>query len=607
MDEIVRFLVEHPPWRDLPAERVAGIALRLQIEYFPRGARLLSGGGRPEGGLVVIRSGSVDLIRKGRGGDELRDRLGEGDVLASDPRVARRAPDIEAVAREDTLAYLLPREDLLPLMDEPSVQCFLAGTPGERVLAARVADPSRPGVDLAATAVGDLVTRPVLSCGPETTVCEAARMMRDAGVGSLLVRADPPGIVTDRDLRDRVLAVGVDPQGPVGGIRTMPLITVAAEAPLMDALALMVDRGVRHLPVVRDGAVVGVVTDTDLLRRRSRSPLLLRRVLERAGTPEATADWVDMVGASMGALVADDVQASAVGRVTSLAADVLVRRLIDRATARQGPAPAAWAWLATGAEGRCEAAWPVSRAGFVLWDEGAPPGMVAWCATLAAEVTAGLAAAGLRPPRDAPSPAQPGGLGPASPGLVAAVAEGDPVLLPALLDARRVAGPLDPGPFLRGLSEAARRSGAVERMAVQAFAVPPRGFFQGVVLERDGTVDADLDLDLRCLRPLVTMARVVAVRAGVSATSTPGRLVDAGQSDAISPVLARDLAAAWEFLAGLRLRLGRPSSALGGGVIQPDCLAPAERRLIKDVFAVIQEGLEVVGAPVPSGRAPWTA
>jgi CBS domain-containing protein len=607
MDEIVRFLVEHPPWRDLPAERVEGVAARLQIEYFPRGARLLSGGGRPEDGLVVIRSGSVDLVRKGRGGDELLDRLDEGDVLASDPRVARRAPDIEAVAREDTLAYLITREHLQPLMSEPSVQRFLAGTPGERVRVARVADPSRPGADLAATAVGDLVTRPVLGCGPDTPVCEAARRMRDAGVGSLLVLADPPGIVTDRDLRDRVLAVGGDLMGPVGGIRSTPLITVPADAPLMDALALMVDRGVRHLPVVREGAVVGVVTDTDLLRLQSRSPLLLRRVLERAGTPEATADWVGMVGASMEALVADDVQASAVGRVTSLAADVLVRRLIDRATVRLGPAPAAWAWLATGAEGRCEAAWPVSRAGFVLWDEGASRASVAWCASLAAEVTAGLAAAGLRPPRDAPSPADPGGLGPASSGLLAAVAAGDPVLLPALLDARRVAGPLDPGPFLNALSEAARRSGAVERMAADAFAVPPRGFFQGVVLERDGTADAHLDLDLRCLRPLVTMARVVAVRGGVSATSTPGRLADAGRRDVIPPVLARDLAAAWEFLAGLRLRLGRPSPALGGGVILPDCLVPAERRLMKDVFAVIQEGLEFVGAPVASGRAPWTA
>ena len=81
MDEIVRFLAEHPPWRDLPRDRVAEVAGRLQIEYFARGARLLSAGGLPSGALVVIRSGSIDLVHKGRGGDELLDRLGEGEAV----------------------------------------------------------------------------------------------------------------------------------------------------------------------------------------------------------------------------------------------------------------------------------------------------------------------------------------------------------------------------------------------------------------------------------------------------------------------------------------------------------------------------------------------
>ncbi len=607
MDEIVRFLAEHPPWRDLPRDRVAEVAGRLQIEYFARGARLLSAGGLPSGALVVIRSGSIDLVHKGRGGDELLDRLGEGDALAADPRVARRAPDVDAVAREDTLAYILRREHLLPLMDEPSVQRFLVGTPGERVRNARTGPGSHPGKELLATVVGDLVTRTPLACSPETPVREAAQRMRDAGIGSMLVLADPPGILTDRDLRDRVLADGGDPRGPVGQFRSMPLVTVPADAPVMDALALMVDRGVRHLPVTREGSVVGVITDTDLLRRQSRSPLLLRRVLERARSPEETAEWVGMVGASLETLVGGGVQASAVGRIGSLAADALLRRLIERATARLGPAPTEWTWLATGAEGRRESAWPPSRAGFVLWVDGAPSTMVAWCASLAAEVSGGLAIAGFRPAREAPSPAEPGGLGPASGGLAIAVAEGDTALLPALLDARPVAGTLDPAPFLRGLSEAARRSGAVERMASRANTVPPRGFFQGVVLERDGGIDDRLDLDLRCLWPLESMARVVAVRGGVFETSTPGRFVDAGALGVIPTVLARDLAATWEFLAGLRLRLGGPSPALGGGVIEPDRLVPAERRLMKDVFAVIQEGTEVVGAPVATGRPAWTA
>lgn len=607
MDEIVRFLVEHPPWRDLPRDQVRELAGRIEIEYFPRGARLPVMGGATSPGLVVVRSGSVEVLRPGCPCHEFVDRLGEGETLGGDAVAGGCTSDLTALAREDTLAYLVPRDALARVLDAPSVRRFLSADPGERLRDALEGGTSSPGGDLLAMAVGDLVTRPPLACPPEMTVAEAARRMQEARVGSLLVRGDPPGIVTDRDLRNRVLAVGGDPNGPVGAIQSAPLVTLPADALLLEALALMVERGVHHLPVTRDQQVVGVVTHTDVLRRQSRSPLLLSKVLERARTSTEAAAWVGLVGAAIAGLVQEGVRPSAVGRVAALAGDALVRRTLESVALRLGPAPSRWAWLATAAEGRCEAAWPPSRTGFLLWEDGATPATVGWCASLASQTVRELEAAGLRPPRDVPSAAVPAGLGPASATLVAAVMDGDLGLLRALLDGRPVAGTLDAAPFLGSLAEAAGRRGPLDRLAGALPPGLPIGFFEGAVLLRDGRLEDRLDLDRCCLGALVDLARLLAVRGGVRLTSTPGRLRAAGERGLLPGALARDLAATFEILAGQRSRLASATGECDCTAVDPDLLSPPDRRVLKDAFAVLRAGLEASAGTAPAGRAPWTA
>jgi CBS domain-containing protein len=412
--------------------------------------------------------------------------------------------------------------------------------------------------------------------------------------------------VTDRDLRDRVLAVKGDPLGPVGAIASRLLGQVPHDANVFDVMALLVESGLRHLPVTREGRIVGVVTDTDILRRQSGSPLLLHSVLQRAHDPGGIASWVRLAAAAIVGMNDDGIGAVNVGRMSSLAADLLLRRLVADATARLGAAPAAWAWLATGAEGRREAFWPSSRAGFVLFEEGASAGMVRWCADLAAQVSAGLLAAGLRPAIAAPCPADSGGMGPASAVLIDAIVRDHFLLLPALLDARPVAGSMNPGPFLKELRDAARAAVLTGRQVLKGLHRPPKGFFHDEVLEAGGTIADRLDLDARCLRLLVVLARVVAVRGGIAATSTPERLVASADAGVLSRELAMDLAASWEFVAGLCLRTGWAAKAQGECLLVPDSLSPTDRRLLKDVFSVIGEGLSSIFGDLSAAEDPWT-
>ena len=91
------------------------------------------------------------------------------------------------------------------------------------------------------------------------------------------------GIVTDRDLRSRVVAAGLSPETPVGEVMSAPVFTVGAEQTSAELMLTMIDRGIRHVPVVSSsGELLGVATDIDLLAAETRTPIMLRRAIADA-------------------------------------------------------------------------------------------------------------------------------------------------------------------------------------------------------------------------------------------------------------------------------------------------------------------------------------
>lgn len=133
--------------------------------------------------------------------------------------------------------------------------------------------------------IGEICNREVVIAEPGMAVPEAARLMRQYHVGTLVVveelagRRRPLGIVTDRDIAIEVVAAGVSPDGlSVGDIMGGELITVRETEGLFEALRYMRDRGVRRMPVVdNDGWLIGIVSLDDLLE------LLAEELSEMAG------------------------------------------------------------------------------------------------------------------------------------------------------------------------------------------------------------------------------------------------------------------------------------------------------------------------------------
>lgn len=135
--------------------------------------------------------------------------------------------------------------------------------------------------------IGEVCNRNVVCATRDTTVVEAANLMRHNHVGDLVVveesdgRRTPLGIVTDRDLVVEVVAPGLDPKAiKVGELLIGRLTTVEERARSSDVVRLMATKGVRRMPVVdAAGKLVGIVTIDDLL------PQLASQLSELSGLP----------------------------------------------------------------------------------------------------------------------------------------------------------------------------------------------------------------------------------------------------------------------------------------------------------------------------------
>ena len=141
-----------------------------------------------------------------------------------------------------------------------------------RFLDRRAATPD----DLAVTAVSDILDhkgRDVISIDGDATVFDAVKAMVDANVGALLVTGGGgiEGIFTERDYLRRIAVEGrTSRDTKVREVMTAPVIVVTPETSVEETMAIMTDRKIRHVPVVVEGDVVGVVTIGDLVAQQSR-------------------------------------------------------------------------------------------------------------------------------------------------------------------------------------------------------------------------------------------------------------------------------------------------------------------------------------------------
>ncbi|HEX6850243.1 MAG TPA: putative nucleotidyltransferase substrate binding domain-containing protein [Candidatus Polarisedimenticolaceae bacterium] len=584
--EPIAFLRSHPPFDVLDSAAVRRIEENLEIEFAPAGALVLRRGGARSEYLYVVRKGTVRLERDG----QVVQVLEEGECFGFPSLIGATAPHVDAIASEESLLYRIPGPVFSWLMQAPAFAEYFLVDLSERLRRSASVQPLPVGAELG-TPVSTLPTRPPLRIAPERTVGEAARRMRDSGTSSLIVDGEPPGILTDRDLRSRVLAEGRGPETRVAEVATRPMKTLEARATLLDALLFMLEHRVHHAPLVDGDTITGVITDTDLLRLQVKSPLHVFRHVDRLEVPADLPRFAVELKAMVETLSWGGLGAAQIGPVVSRVHDALASRLLRAAEAEAGPPPGPYAWIVFGSEGRMEQTLATDQDNALVF-AGADGGGEAYFGALAERVVGWLEAASF--------PRCHGGFmatrwrKPLASWVATFrgwIETPEPrALLEALnfFDFRPVHGTLDLAPLHQLVLDAGREKVFLAHFARASLGLrPPLGAFRHI-REDDGGVD----LKKGGIVPIVSLARLYALEAGSASRPTLDRLEDAARAGTLSGEGAATLAEAFRFLLGLRLR--EQLRALRDGRrpshrIPLESLSSLERSQLKDVFVAIRQ------------------
>ncbi|MEZ4727745.1 MAG: DUF294 nucleotidyltransferase-like domain-containing protein [Caldilineaceae bacterium] len=374
--------------------------------------------------------------------------------------------------------------------------------------------------------------------------------------------------------------------------------------PVYAALQYMLEENIHHLALVEEGQVVGVVTNTDLLRHQAKSPLYLQRQLENLHNPAVLQRYSQEVTAIVEALHQGGLGAAQIGHVISSLNDSLIKRLAKLAEADLGPPPTPYAWIVFGSEGRSEQLLLTDQDNALVYAEESVAAQ-SYFAQLAQRVIDGLLQAGFPP--------CPGGYMATSwcRSLAAwetiftswiSIPEPQALMEAAIFfDFRAVHGALSLEPLEQILVSACQNGIFIGHMvrAAQEFA-PPLGFF-GRIRSEEGWVD----LKKGGIAPIVGLARACSLAAGSRERSTLERLTRAAEAGKISQEGAEILAETFQFLMSLRLR--EQLAALHAGQtptnqVSIQHLSAVERRHLKDAFVSIRQMQEGLGAAFQTSR-----
>ncbi len=607
VSEVVDFLADHAPFKDLPRPLLTALARRSSLRYARRGTRLVSVG-EPNDVMFVLRSGAVDITDAD---GALVERSDPGTSLGMSTLVERTVSRYDFTTREDCLLLVVPEEVFRDTChQDPHFDSFYTSAHAARLRRALgVLHTDHRGGAVLRTSLTDLIRRRPVTADPETPIREAAELMTRERVSSVLVsRAGRlTGIVTDRDLRTRVLAVGRDPGQPLSTVMTPDPATASTDAVALEALMTMVERNIHHLPVLDERhRVIGMISSSDLMRLEHNNPVYLVADIQAAGDVPHLASLARRVPVILEQLVAEDATAQDMGRVLTALGDALERRLLVLAEADLGPPPVPYCWVVLGSQARHEQGLASDQDNALVIADDLAPGDDDYFRRLAHQVSTGLAACGYRP--------CPGEIMATNPRWRATGAtwrdhftrwlttpEPPAVLHGSIFfDMRPLHGAEHLVQSLRAEVLAGTQRAELFLKHLARHAVdrrPPLGFFRGLVLVKEGEHRDTLDLKGGGVAAVVELARVHALLSGIPEVNSQARISAAIRAGSLSSGLGADLAAAYEFISYLRLQhQGRQvrGGQMPDNFVDPSTLSDFDKRHLRDAFRIVRNAQQAL-------------
>jgi len=596
LKDITDFLASALPYSALGLNEQCSLARQLEIEYIPERANKSV---PIDECVYIIRTGAFEIFDSD---GQLIDRLGEGECFGVSTQMYDNPEKLKVYAIEDSLVYRLPKKDFIDLLEnQKSIQQFFkklvsyrSKSYGDKISGSKLDVQHTQPVD-------ELMQNKMVYCSIKNTIREAAEIMRENKVSCLLLveKKMLHGIVTDRDLRNRVVADAMDVNKPITAIATTNPTTISAGSALLEAQLLMSNVGIHHLPIVRNSQPIGVITASDIVRAHSVSMIHFVDRIFREKTALAVAALQKKVPGLLDYWIQADVSPQEIGESFAVISDAFVRKAIALSLEEHGQAPMKFSWLAFGSQARKEQSFASDQDNGLVLEREPTLGEEDYFEKFTASVCALLDSFGYV--------LCPGGIMASNPKWRKTVPgwseafsswirtpEPEALLNASIFfDMRIVYGPEHWLDELRielvGMLEKAELFFMhMSRNALRT--KPPLGFFRSFMVNNGGEHENELDIKHQGIALINDLARILALGEGQLQPSTIERYQLTTESLLQQPIKS-SLIEAWLLLNELKLEnqsAQLKAGQAGSNFINPDQLSPLRRAHLKNAFKAIE-------------------
>lgn len=621
--QAVAFLSDMAPFSFIPENVLEDMAGKIKPAHFPAGAFILRQGKSSVRHLYIILKGSIEIYYEKDNEKTLRGFLGEKDTYGGISMLLNNEISVRTLeAREDSFFYLLPRDVFLKTCgDHKEFSEYFTSAFGRRMLdrsysnmMIKSAGTLDDSLQFFNRPVSDFFTPHVVSCDMGRSIRETAVEMTRQKSGVVLVKnagGEYVGIVTDNDLRSRVIAKGHDIDRPIHEIMSPSVRAVPATALVFEALIKMMKRNIKRLAVTdHKDRVCGVVTNQNLLAAQTESPLMLMRQINEADDIRLIFDKHARLPGMISSLIKSGAEPENINRLITTLSDAILEKCIQFAIDELGEPPARFVFMIMGSEGRKEQTLKTDQDNAIIYEDvprESEERVRDYFLTLGEKVCGWLDQAGYD--------FCPGGIMAQNPKWNAPMstwkeyfskwiytAKPEALLLASIFfDFRSGYGDADLIAELRKFLFHSLKgwAGFFRHLTENALHFkPPLGFFRNFVVESKGEHRNKFDIK-GAMMPIVDFARVYALKNGIEETNTLGRLEELFKKKVLSRHDYNEISKSYRFLMRLRfvtqIKTIMDEGKKPHNYINPKEISRIEQTMLKEIFKRIVQCQSTLG------------
>ncbi len=616
---IIDFLKGIMPFSQLEESTLKKLAKHFKIDFFPKGTKLLVAGETDVEHFYLIQQGGVKCYLINEEGEiTLKDYRGEGDYIGALGIIRNSKANLNVETVEDTFCFVLPKEIFLELIKKETgfAQYFLKSFSEKYVKTAyselrnyRITIPSTEDLYLFSVEAKDIIKPPLITVNSGDSIQKAASKMSEHRVGSVLIEScnspgEIVGIITDRDLREKVVSKGLDYRLPVNKIMSSPVQSVPYNAICFDILVKMMSTGIHHLAVEKDGKIIGVITSNDIVALQGHSPYYFLKEIGKQKTIRGLYPLAQKLPDIIKNLIKEGAKAGNITRITAILNDHIVSRMLTLLEEEMGAPPVGYCWLLMGSEGRREQTFKTDQDNAIVYwdpeDERLAKESREYFSEFAKKAIDHLVNCGYPP--------CPGNIMASNPKWCQSLSvweeyfnrwistpEPEEVLHASIFfDFRGAYGHMAIATTLKDflIEKTQQDKVYLWHMARETVSAGvPLSFFRNFIVEKTGEHKNKLDIKKHGITPFVNFSRIMALNWGIRETNTMQRLQLLYDNGYIADDLWKTATEAYEFVMQLRLlhQLNQiEEGILPDNYINPGELTDLEKRMLKDAFRVIE-------------------